>query len=101
MKKLDLSKVPKLKKNPIFLRFPMKLKDPESFQKVEDELAEIIKSDHTHKSVKDFVACEGCNEKLKKRQEKLKELGFKSYTQYLEWKKIMTIIKEQKSFKLR
>ena len=102
MKKLDLSTVPKkLKPDPVFKYMPSSLKDPACFDGIEKQLADVMRSDHKHRSVKSFVTCAWCQGNLKKRQELITTLGFKSYDQYLNWKKIMTIIKDKKDFQLR
>lgn len=101
MKKLDLTKVPKLKPNPIFKGLPDALKNPESFKRIEDSLRLAILSDHQHKSVKEYVECKRCAVKLQRRQDLMKEFGFRSVNQYLEWKKIMDIITKQKSFQVK
>jgi len=84
----------KLKKNPLFKGLSNSLKDPKRFEEVEKELAEIIKSDHQHKTVKSYVTCAWCNERRQKRQDAMKRLGFKSLKQYLEWKKIHAMMFE-------
>lgn len=98
MSKLNLKAVPNLKPNPLFVGLKESLKDPKCFKKIEEKL--VIKSDHTHKSVKDFVACESCNGQRLARQKNLKKLGFTSFNQYLTWKKIMQILINKKDFQL-
>lgn len=100
MKKLDLSSLPKLKPNPLFKGMQESLKDPKNFTKIEKQLTAILKADHTHKTVKAYVTCAWCNEKREERKKLMKEVGFKSIQQYMEWKKIMTIIKNKADFQL-
>lgn len=102
MQKLDVKEVNKKRKpNPIFKGLPTKLKDVACFERVEKELYEILKSDHKHKTAGAYVKCQECNSRREERQTKMKKIGFKSYQQYLEWKKVMSIIKNQSNFQLR
>ena len=99
--RLDLKQVPKLRPNPIFKGLSGKLKDPKNFDKVEKKLRNILKSDHEHKTVKSYATCLRCNEKRGERKKLMKEIGFKSVTQYMEWKKIQMIIKNKADFQLQ
>lgn len=101
MQKLDLKAVPKLKPNPLFKGLPKDLKNPKRFEEIEKQLIDIMKSDHTHKTVKGFVTCAWCQKNMKLKQEMIQKLGFKSYGQYAEWRKIMVIIKNKSNFQLR
>lgn len=102
MKKLELKEVnKKRKKNPLFKGFPSRLKDPASFEVVEKQLFDILQSGHKHKTASSYVRCSECMEKREERKRKMKELGFKSMQQYLEWKKIMDIIINKKDFQLK
>lgn len=74
---------------------PTKLKDPKRYEKIEKELADIMFSDHKHRKVSAFVKCKRCQAKMKKRHARLLELGFKDYSQYLDWKRIMKVVHEQ------
>jgi len=100
MPKLDLKTIPKPKPNQLFKGFPRSLKNPKNIDKTETKLTEILKSDHTHKTVKSYATCASCNEKREERKKAMKELGFKSFQQYFEWKKIHTIIKNKADFQL-
>lgn len=102
MQKLNLKDVPKnLKPNPIFKGLPSKLKDVSSFEKVEKQLFDVLQSDHKHKTVKSYLTCPECQTRIQERKKTMKKIGFKSLSQYLEWKKVITIIKGQKSFQLK
>lgn len=102
MNKLDLTKVPKnLQPDPIFKGMPSHLKDPKNYKKIEKRLIEILLSDHKHKTASSYVKCKQCQEKREQRAKQMKEIGFKSITQYLTWKKIMQIIINKQSFQLR
>jgi hypothetical protein len=102
MHKLDLSSVPKrIKPNPIFKGLPSVLKDVKNFEKTEKKLISVLQSDHKHSTAKAYVKCKECNDKRLERQKIMKDIGFKSLSQYLEWKKIMTIIRDKKNFELR
>lgn len=101
MNKLDIQKVPKLKKNAIFKGLPDKLKDPENFSKIEKELSGMLKTDHKHKTMKAYVCCAWCQKKLELKQNRMKTMGFKDYSQYMEWRKVMMIIKNKSNFQIR
>lgn len=91
--RIGLKDIPKkYKKNPILKGIPDDLKTEEKFREITTKCSEIMKAEHQHKSVKSFVTCVWCQENLKKRQEYIKELGFKSYGQYAEYSRVMSII---------
>lgn len=99
--KLKSTKVPKLKANPVFKNFPKHLKDPKIFEETDKRLSDILKIDHEHKTATSYAKCTECQTKRVTRQTEMKKLGFQNIQQYLEWKKIMLIIKAKKDFKLR
>ena len=67
----------------------------------EKQLIEILKSDHKHKTASSYAKCSECQQKREERKQKMKDIGFKSIQQYMEWKKIHEIIRNKKSFQLR
>lgn len=89
--KKSTNKLPKILEG-----IPEYLKNYDNFFEVERKINEHLLSSHKHKSPSSYVKCAECQEKRKKRTEELKNLGFKSFGQYLEWKKIMLIIKSGK-----
>jgi len=97
-KKVDLSNLHELPTHPIFNNLPEKLKDSACYAEVETRLRNVMFSDHKHATVKGMVRCKRCRDKLQKRQQMMKEEGFESFQQYLEWKKIMNIIIAKKDF---
>ena len=99
--KLNLSDVPKLKPNPIFKGLSKELKDPKNFAKIEKKLQDALYSDHKHKAISSYAKCERCQVKRMKRQKLMTEMGFKGINQYLEWKKIMSIIINKQNFQIR
>ena len=102
MQKLDLSTLKKkTKPNPIFKGLKKELKDPACFDDIESKLQIILKIDHTHKTASSYAKCEECNSKRVERQKAMKDIGFKNINQYLEWKKIHTIIKNKKNFQVK
>lgn len=102
MKKLDFTTIPKnLKPNPIFKGMSSFLKDPANYESTEKKLIEILQSGHKHKTASSYVKCVECQNKREERKQRMKEIGFKSIQQYMEWKKIHTIIKDKKSFQLK
>ncbi len=100
--KLDLKTVPKnLKPNPLFKGMSKYLKDPKNFETTEKQLIEILQNGHKHKTASSYVKCKECQDNRNKRMKLMKDVGFKSLRQYMEWKKIMTIIINKQSFQLR
>lgn len=91
----------KLKLNKIFKGFPKSLKDPKSYKKVERELADILKCNHTHKTVLEYSRCPGCKMRLMKRRLAMKRLGFTSPQQYYEWRKIMSLMLSKQFTKVK
>lgn len=77
-----------------FKGFPKELKNPKMYDKVEKEVMKIMYSDHKHRQILAFTKCKRCKAKIAKRLQYLKDTGFKSYVQYLQWKKIMVLMKE-------
>lgn len=93
MNQADLKKLlKKAKPHPIFASLPDSLKDWDGFEAIEKRLTLAVYSDHTHKKISAYVKCKPCAAKLAKKREVLKEIGFASYEQYLEWKRVMDII---------
>lgn len=100
MRKLTKEEIENVKENPMFDTLPEKLKDPKCFKKIETKLSNIMISDHKHKSVQTFVRCKRCLAKMNKKNEAIKELGFKDSIQYQHWKKVMQILRAKKDFVL-
>ena len=103
MKKLNINtkKVSNLKPNPIFEGLPDSVKSEQANHRIEAKLQKAVQSDHTHKTVKEYVSCAWCNTKRELRKNMIKTEGFKSYKQYLEWRKIMEIIINKQNITLR
>ena len=57
-------------------------------------------SDHKHATIKQFIKCKRCQAKVQKKTEMIKELGFKDFVQYQNWKKIMQIMINKKNLTL-
>jgi len=91
MKKDTLNKIKKAKVNPIFDGLSDEMKDPKNFLKIERKIVRIMISDHKHRTIKTFKNCKRCQAKVRKKAEMIKELGFKSFEQYQNWKKVMGI----------
>ena len=100
MKKYDVSKIKDLPTHPLFKDFPEELKDPDCFMKIEKKIDSIMHSDHKHKLIKAFVKCKRCQDKVKKKGEYIRSLGFTGVEQFQMWQKIMTILINEKDFKL-
>lgn len=102
MQKLDLTTLPKkIKPAPIFKGLKKSLKDPACFEEIEKKLIDIIRINHTHKTASSYAKCEECNKKREERKKVMKDIGFKSIQQYLQWKKIHTIIRDKKNFQVK
>lgn len=101
MKKLDLAKIKKLKPNPIFKGLSPRLKNPDNFVKIEKELIDCLKSDHKHRIIKAYVSCAWCQKKLQLKQQRMLAMGFKDYGQYVEWRRVMQIIRSKANFRIR
>lgn len=84
-----------LPNNPILKGIPDNLKSIEDADKIERVLGQIMYSDHKHRRIDTFIKCKRCKDKVKKRGDKLKEFGFKDYEQYLTYKKVINLIKQQ------
>ena len=100
MPTLSIKKIPKGKLNPILKGLPEKLKDPACYEAIEKRLFLSVYSDHKHKSLKPYKQCNMCMLKLQRKRELIKEYGFKSFEQYLEWRKIMDIIYNRKQISI-
>jgi len=99
--KLTLKQIAKAKPNPIFKGLAKTLKDTKNFNNTEKKLQDIIKSEHKHKQIKDYVNCGECQNRFQERKKSMKKIGFKSINQYLEWRKVMGILIAKKDFKLQ
>ena len=100
MNKYDVSKIKDLPTHPLFKGFPEELKDPDCFLTIEKKIDRIMRSHHRHKLIKAFVKCKRCQDKVKKKGEYIRGLGFTGVEQYQMWKKIMAILINQKDFTL-
>ncbi len=99
--KLDLKGTEKLKPNPLFEGLDDSLKDPANFEATERKIINAVKTSHLHQTVKSYMNCKECQAKFRRRQRMVSDLGFKSLEQYLEWRKIMQIIRNKSNIQLR
>ena len=99
-KKLSVKEIAKLKTDPLFDDLPEELKDSARYVEIERRLAQAVYSDHSHKSVKQYVTCKRCRPKMDQQRALKKEIGFTSQEQYLQWKRIMSIIIAQSDIHL-
>jgi hypothetical protein len=99
-RKLTQDEIGAATENPIFEGLSEALKDTSCYAGIEKRIAAIMYSDHPHKTLKGFVRCKRCLPKMQKRQDALKEIGFASYPQYLEWRRVMSIIIGQQNIQL-
>lgn len=96
--KLDFKKIAKIKPNPVFKGLPKSLKDPTKYKETELLLFKILESDHKHDKPSDWMKCKICQDKFKEKKKTMKKLGFKNSSQYLEWRKVMDILVNNKTF---
>lgn len=92
---LKPSEVGELKKHPILDDLSDDLKSLEKYREIEKTLNNIMLSDHKHKTMKAFKKCSQCEKKMIKKRNKINSYGFKSYHQYLQWKKVMDIVNDE------
>ena len=92
MKKITLKQIGSAKVNPVFKDLPDELKDPKKFRKIEDKIMATMVSDHKHRKMENFMKCERCIAKRKRKLKAIKDFGFQNTEQYQNWKKVMTII---------
>ncbi len=100
MDKFTQKQIGSAKVNPIFKGLSDDLKDPKKFKSIEKKIANVMVADHKHRTIKAFMKCKRCQVRLKKKQELLKELGFKDPQQYQMWKKVMSIISNKEDLVL-
>jgi len=86
--------------NPVFNGLPDALKDPKNYLKTERKIVATMVSDHKHTTMKAFINCKRCQAKVVKKAEMIKDLGFKDYEQYANWRKIMWIIINEQNLTL-
>lgn len=98
--KIKSSELGKLKPHPILKDLPDELKTVEAFKEIQSKILLIMVSDHKHRKVERFATCKKCSAKRNKRNEYILSKGFKNYGQYLEWRKIMDIIINEKDFRV-
>lgn len=98
--KVKSSEIGDLKPMPILKDLPDELKDSECFERIEKKIWLIMKSDHTHRKISAFNKCKKCQAKRVKRNDYIKDVGFKNYEQYLKWRKIMSIIRNKIDFQV-
>ena len=100
MDKITKEQIDNAKVNPIFDGLSDEIKDPKGFKKIEKKLESIMRSDHKHTNIKQFIKCKRCEVKRNKKNEAIKELGFKDINQYQNWKKVMQIIVNKTNLEL-
>ena len=83
----------------IFEGMPDTLKDPRKYEDIVNSIDSLVKTDHKHKLVSEYVQCADCQAKYRARNDRIMELGFAGPLQYLEWKRVMAIMR-QKRFKI-
>lgn len=88
-----------MKKEDILKDLPKKLKNVRAFDRIEKKLNAVLKTDHSHKTVKEYLTCAWCQAKFQTRQAMMKELGFKSIEQYSRWREVVGIMKKVAQYK--
>jgi len=82
----------KNKPHPLLKGLPEELKNHHNFLEIEKNLAQFLITSHRHKTPASYIKCEPCQKRRTDRQDAIKALGFTSFQQYMEWKKIMSVI---------
>jgi len=99
MKKITIKQIGKAKVNPIFDGLPDSLKDIKNFEKADKAISSIMVSDHKHANIQMFMKCKRCQAKKARKDAMIKELGFKDYNQYQNWKRVMGVIRDKQDLK--
>ena len=86
---------PKYAPNPLLASLPPHLKDQANFDKIQRALLETLVCRKTHSDVVKMAECTKCTENMLVRRKLLKELGFQSVAQYMEWRKVHEVIKKR------
>lgn len=92
MSKLTIAEIAKLPTNPIFEGLSDSLKETGQLEDVDRQIRLLMHSDHKHATVKGFTRCKRCMAKVDRRRELLSSIGFSSYPQYLEWKRVLGVM---------
>jgi len=82
----------KYKPDPLFADLKEELKDPAKYKEVAEKILKAGESGHDHKHIVVWRRCKHCQQKFVERQAMIKKLGFSSYEQFNQWKRIMDII---------
>ena len=91
--KIGLTDLPKkYKQHPQLKGIPDELKDVDRYKEVEKEYASIMLTSHKHKTPATMMKCEECAGKVQERRDYIKNLGFKDYTQFMLYRRVMNII---------
>ena len=91
--KIGLTDLPKkFKQHPLLKGIPDDLKDLKKYAEVEKKLVSIMLTSHKHKSPAAFATCKDCSKKFQERREYITNLGFKDYSQFMLYRRVMNII---------
>ena len=74
--------------HPVLAGLPAYLKEPDAYEKVQKVVIQSLAGKHSHGEVVEWAACFDCQKRFHERGDVLKQLGFKSSSQYMAWKKI-------------
>lgn len=91
--KIGLTDLPKkYKQHPQLKGIPDELKEIKKYREIEKKYATIMLTSHKHKTPATFAKCEECSKKVIERREYITNLGFKDYTQFMLYRRVMGII---------
>lgn len=91
--KIGLTDLPKkFKQHPLLKGIPDDLKDLKKYMEIEKKLVSIMLSSHKHKAPSAFVKCPDCSKQFQERKDYISSLGFKDYSQFMLYRRVMNII---------
>ena len=88
-------KFPKYTPNPLLKDLPDYVKDSANFDKIQTQLYASLQSPHSHAEVIDWHKCFDCMQRVADHKNMMIKFGFKTPAMYLEWKKVMSVIKRR------
>ena len=88
----EAQKLPKFIPNSFSIGMAPHLKDPANYKKIQKALLNTLAGQHSHSEMAHWAVCKTCQSKTRDLKEMMKGLGFRSYGQYLFWKKTMEMV---------
>ena len=97
----EAQKLPRFTPNSFSIGMAPHLKDPKNYKKIQRALLDTLAGQHSHSEMAHWAVCKTCQSKAVNLKIMMKGLGFRSYGQYLYWKKTMEMILYPKRFPIR